>query len=178
MIAWNARLLSMHIDSSPIDCATSASVETDADFTLEIMWTDWQAPKYLNNAENPVLLTKSDFAVKRHEIRETGGGTKELTLDLEGIDIPLFARLTYQLQPHSFYIRRRLAVTDTSGAGHFLQNICPLAGLVSGKPSIVKGGGFGQPIALAIDKTGVSGCRQCDSHRHRGYSHPLRSGSG
>jgi len=65
----------------------------NADFKLEIMWTDWQAPKYLNNAENPVWLTKSDFRVKHHEILTVDGGTKDSTLFLESADVPVMARL-------------------------------------------------------------------------------------
>ena len=36
------------------------SIETDADFALDIMYTDWQAPGKANNSENPILLTKKD----------------------------------------------------------------------------------------------------------------------
>src|SRR6267143_6196263 len=32
------------------------SIETDADFALDIMYTDWQAPGKANNSENPILL--------------------------------------------------------------------------------------------------------------------------
>src|SRR5271169_6675749 len=38
-----------------------ASIETDADFALDVMYTDWQAPEKANNADNPILLTKKDF---------------------------------------------------------------------------------------------------------------------
>src|SRR5258707_15425681 len=39
------------------------AVETDAGFGLDIMYTDWQAPGKANNADNPVILTKKDFAL-------------------------------------------------------------------------------------------------------------------
>src|ERR1051325_11194007 len=46
--------------------AVSSPIETDADFSLEVMWTDWQAPKKINNAENPVVFTKPDFRVDKY----------------------------------------------------------------------------------------------------------------
>jgi len=34
------------------------SVVTSADFSLNIMWTAWQAPGKIKNAENPVIFSK------------------------------------------------------------------------------------------------------------------------
>jgi len=49
------------------------SIETDADFALDIMYTDWQAPGKANNSENPILLTKkiSRLSLIRRETRRT-----------------------------------------------------------------------------------------------------------
>src|SRR3990172_4817199 len=37
-----------------------SAIETDADFGMEIMWIDWQAPGKVNNAEHPVNFNKKD----------------------------------------------------------------------------------------------------------------------
>ena len=47
-------------------------LETDADFGLNVMWTGWRAPGNVNNAENPIMLSKHNFELVRHEIQEAG----------------------------------------------------------------------------------------------------------
>src|SRR5437763_517469 len=64
--------------------SSPSTIETDADFGLEIMWTDWQAPKTINNAENPVTFTRSDFRVQSHSFEDVAGGGKELNVVLQG----------------------------------------------------------------------------------------------
>ena len=132
-----------------------AAIETDADFAAEVMWTDWQAPGKVNNAENPVTFTKKDFRVVRHAFRTTEGGGAEIELLLKGSDFPLLARLRYLLDGRSFYIRREFALADSSGGSHFLQFIWPRKGRISGSPIVIKGGGFGQPIAFRTGEGGA-----------------------
>jgi hypothetical protein len=134
--------------------AVSSPIETDADFSLEVMWTDWQAPKKINNAENPVVFTKSDFRVDKYEFTDLENGVKQLTLSLQGKDIPVLLGVLLQLDPKSFYVRRKVTISDTAGAGHFLQRIAPIDADVNGKPSVMKSGGFGQPVALGFGKSG------------------------
>ena len=55
------------------------AIETDADFGLNVMWTGWRAPGNVNNAENPVMLSKHNFQLLRHEVQELPGNSKELT---------------------------------------------------------------------------------------------------
>ncbi|MEK6570499.1 MAG: hypothetical protein AABZ61_03955, partial [Bacteroidota bacterium] len=131
-----------------------SAIESDADFGMEIMWTDWQAPGKVNNAENPVNFNKKDFRFDRHEFKELEIGKKELSIFLKGTNNPLFVRLTYQLDSSSFYVRRKLAVSDTANAGHFLQKIWPRKGDLVGRPAITKEGGFGQPLALQFTESG------------------------
>ena len=134
--------------------AHPSPIETDADVGMEIMWTDWQAPKTVNNAENPVKLTKNDFQIDRHEFKDLDGGRKQLTLYFKGNDIPLLARFVYQLEPASFYVRRKLVLIDTSDAGHFLQKFLPFDGTTRGPGSVIKEGGFGQPVAFRTGENG------------------------
>jgi hypothetical protein len=124
-------------------------IESDGDFQCDIMWTDWQAPHFINNGENPALMTKADFLVVGKEIRDIGDGGKEIVVNLSAREYPLLARVIYRLLPDEFYVRRKLAVSDTSLAGHFLQTISPVWARVTSSLAIQKAGGFGQPIALA-----------------------------
>ncbi|MBA7651502.1 hypothetical protein ES703_59321 [subsurface metagenome] len=130
-------------------------IETDADFSLDVVWTDWRAPGKVNNADNPVEITKRYFTLERHNLKEFENGAKELDLLFKGIDIPLLLRMTYKLEVDAFYLRRKVAVRDTVYGLHFLQTIYPLNGLVSGNISVVKGGSFGQPIAFLYKDGGA-----------------------
>ena len=130
-------------------------LQTDGDFKMELMWTDWQAPKYFNNGENPVTFSKADFTVARYEFVEGRNGDKELQIFLAGVDMPLLARRTYRLGPRDFFVREGLAVADTSHAGHFLQHVWPLDGLMSATVHLVNQGGFGQPVAWVAGSGGV-----------------------
>jgi hypothetical protein len=140
----------------------SLSLETDADFGLDIMWTDWRAPGKANNADNLVVLSKADFRFEGHRERELPDGGKELELDFSGRNTPLEVRLTCLLEPDSFYVRRKLAVrSGTAPVGesafspgpHFLRRVWPLRASIKTPQgsTILKPGGFGQPAALLLD---------------------------
>lgn len=131
------------------------TLETDADFCLEVMWTGWRAPGKVNNADNPISLTAKYFRLERQEIREPIGDVKELCLFFKGIDIPFDLRLTYQLEPGAFYIRRNLALRDSSFGLHFLHKIWTYHSIVFGNATVIKEGGFGQPIALQYNDGGA-----------------------
>ena len=136
-----------------------AAIESDADFALDIMWTDWQAPGKVGNAENPVSLTKKDFACRGHFFREPPTGAKAIELSFIGRNAPVELRLIYELEPGAFFARRRLAVrlgrtprpdNATAPGPHFLRWIWPRRGKLKAPPgfSLVKEGGFGQPAAI------------------------------
>ena len=123
-------------------------LETDGDWSMNVMWTDWQAPLKQNNAENPVELSKRDFSVKSQSFDELEDGTTELSFDCASAYASLAVRIVYRLEPGAFYLRKKLIVSDSNRAGHFLQSIAPVDGIVLGRNKIVKDGGFGQPVAL------------------------------
>jgi len=133
------------------------TVETDGGFALDLVWTGWQAPGLVNNAENPVTLTAGDFRLVDHETGEGPGGGQALHLLFKLPDSGLRVRLSYLLQPGDFFVRRRLALSDPDGRGHFLHRICPLACLVVTPPTsrVAKPGGFGQPAALTFGAGGA-----------------------
>jgi len=131
------------------------AVETDADFTLDVMWTGWRAPGKVNNAENPITLSKGHFQLVRHDFKEFPGKGQELDLFFEGMNNSFELRIAYQLEEKAFYAKRKLAVRDPNSKYHFLRWVWPRRGLVSGEVSIVKAGGFGQPLALGKNGGGV-----------------------
>jgi hypothetical protein len=154
LIEWTLVIDSSRIVSerlSGVDARGQApgpvSVETDGDFRMEIMWTDWQAPKYFNNGENPAVFSKADFVVDRYQFVEARQGRKELQLMLAGVDMQLLVRRTYSLGPGDFFVREGLAVADTTHAGHFLQHVWPVDARMAVPVTQVNHGGFGQPVA-------------------------------
>ncbi|TET71756.1 MAG: hypothetical protein E3J44_03580 [Candidatus Aminicenantes bacterium] len=131
------------------------SIETDADFGLNVMWTGWRAPGNVNNAENPVMLSKHNFQLLRHEVQEPSGDSKELNLFFKGLNSSLEMRITYRLEKEAFYVRRKIAVRDSRSGRHFLRWVWPCRGLVFGNVTVLKSGGFGQPLALQYKQGGA-----------------------
>lgn len=134
------------------------TITTSADFVLNVMWTGWRAPGEENNAANPVLFSKKDFKLEDYKLRELPGEIKELDLLFRHRSpqyVHLEIRLTYRLEPESFFVRRKVSVRDRSHGDHFLRWLWPLRAEIQGKTSIVKRGGFGQPAALRTSKGGV-----------------------
>jgi len=131
------------------------SIETDADFGLNVMWTGWRAPGNVNNAENPLMLSKHDFQLLRHEVQELSEDSKELNLFFKGLNNSLELRITYRLEQDAFYIKRKIAARDSRSGGHFLRWVWPRRGLVFGNVTVLKSGGFGQPLALQYKQGGA-----------------------
>jgi len=140
--------------------------ETDADFGLDIMWTDWQAPGRVNNAENPVMLTKEGFRFKNARVNDLPQGTKQIELEFTGLDTPLEVRLVYELESGAFYARRKLGLRLDSGKNpnssvapgtHFLRWVWPRRGALPLSLPLApfKSGGFGQPVAFLLGAGGV-----------------------
>jgi len=131
------------------------ALTTDADFLLDIMWTGWTAPGKENNAENPVFFSKKDFLLAEQMLRELSEGSKELDLIFKGKDVRFELKITYQLEPGSFYARRKLAIRDVRNRNHFLRWVWPSQLMILGELSAVKSGGFGQPVVLRFGQGGA-----------------------
>jgi len=132
-----------------------SAIETDADFALDVMYTDWSAPGKLNNADNPVTLTKKDFYLVNQSKRDGEKSSQELVLDFKGKETSIELRITYQLFPEAFYVKRNLAVMDTAFGHHFLRWFWTRNGNIYGAISVIKDGGFGQPIAVLTKNGGA-----------------------
>lgn len=145
--------------SSPV------TMVTDAGFALNIVWTDWLAPGKKNNGDNPVILDKENFRLKKYTTQTDPDGSKELLLTMVAVDNPLQVVLVYHLSPGKFYFRKKVEVRDTFQQVHFLQTISTLKGYadflytrapgVKAPVTVINPGGFGQPLAVVAGKAGV-----------------------
>lgn len=125
-------------------------IESDADFGVDIMWTGWRAPGKVHNADNPVMLTKSEFIIQHHNIQAKTGEYQQAVFNLKHRDSSLQVRLFYRLEDGAFFVKRKLEVMDSGGRNHFLRWIWPRRGLITGDVTILKSGGFGRPLALLL----------------------------
>ena len=151
----NGELLSDRLETVPMwsgkfGSSQTASIETDADFALDAMYTDWQAPEKANNADNPILLTKKDF-----NLDSTSSAGDSLILFFKSKESTIDLQMTYRLEPNDFYFRRTIAVRDTAFGHHFLRWMWGREGSVNGFTSIVKPGDFGQPVAMLVKNGGA-----------------------
>ncbi|HTY39183.1 MAG TPA: hypothetical protein VMH23_18845 [Bacteroidota bacterium] len=133
----------------------AASIQTDADYAVDLMWTDWDAPGKANNADNLITMTKSSFFYQRQESHELSDGTRELVLYFDGVGHFLQLRMTYRLEPKAFYVKRNIALLDTTVNRHFVRFMWPRRGEVTGITSVIKDGGFGQPVAVVTREGGA-----------------------
>ncbi len=96
---------------------------TDADFELDIVYTAWRAPGKNYNADNPVSFSKKDFLFDRYAFGESIKGEKSVDFWFSGTNNPFTLRLTYELKPNEFYVRRKITLTDKTLTGHYLDKI-------------------------------------------------------
>jgi len=134
---------------------SAAAIETDADFAIDLMYTAWNVPGKENNADNLITMTKAMFEFHYQENRESADGAKELSLYFNGVHHTIQLRMTYRLEPKAFYIKRNIALFDTSGHGHFVRFLWPRAGAIGGVSKVIKQGGFGQPVAVLVKGGGA-----------------------
>jgi len=126
----------------------TGGITTDADFGLDVMVTDWQAPGRANNGDNPVMFTKSDFDFVSAASADLPGGARELTLRFDSKKTTLGLELTYRIEPGDFYARKKITLSDTAFGFHYLRWLWTARAEVSGVRSVIKNGGFGQPVAI------------------------------
>jgi hypothetical protein len=105
---------------------------TDANFGLQFTWTDWQAPKKIFNADNPVTFDKTDMEITGHKFMRLESGAAEFEIDLHGKNNPLLVKIIYHLDPGTFFFKRKVAVSDTVFGYHFLEKIYSRQGSISG----------------------------------------------
>jgi hypothetical protein len=130
------------------------SISSNADFLLDIFWTDWNAPDKTGNADNAVRLAKSDFSLTGFAFHETENEGKELEITLNGIKTPFTVKMTYRLDPGDFYVKHKLSICDTVYETHFLNWIYGLDANITGIARVIKKGGFGQPVAFVTEDGG------------------------
>jgi hypothetical protein len=152
------QIVSEKLEGDPVwlkgNGSQNIALTTDGDFCIEVMWTDWQAPGKVNNADNLLLLTKKDFHFVGSTKDDFKTGRQRLTLEFAGNDFVLGLRVIYELDQNTFYIRRQLEIFDTSAAGHFLQQVWPVNAVTPAIGRTIKEGGFGQPVAFSSGEGG------------------------
>lgn len=128
---------------------------SDADFSVNIFWTDWTAPYKIMNGDNQLRLTKRNFRFISANTHKSDTLTV-LNILFQGPET-IRLLMTYQLSDNAFFIRRKIKVLDTVYSKHFLQFLAPLDFTFPEYESSgnIKKGGFGQPIAFLIGSGGV-----------------------
>jgi hypothetical protein len=134
------------------------AAETDAGFGVELVWNDWVAPGKANNGDVFVRFGARDFTVERHEQRSTAAG-EELALTLVGPE-HLALEVRYLVPAGRPYLRRQLRVFEQphpqyaqkvdAPTGHLVHALYTWDALLGGVTEVVKGGGFGQPVAVRV----------------------------
>ena len=146
-----------HLSGDRLELATAGGpvvLATDGGFLAEVVWSGWRAPGKANNADNLCRFGPTDFRFTGGEKRPIGGGGEELVLSFDGPE-GLNLRVTYALDGKGPYLRRRLTLLDGKGRNHFLQALWSLEAALTVPATIVKEGGFGQPVALSLGTGGA-----------------------
>ncbi len=155
ILVKEGRLTNVGRGPSPLSIPVPMLDGGDGGFSLEVVWTDWQAPGKADNADNLCRFTAADFCCVRAEERRLAHA-QELVLLLRGPE-GLSVELTHTLPENTTWLRRRIRVFDPAGRGHFLNALYSLDEVVRTNARIVKPGGFGQPVALAVDGPAAGG---------------------
>lgn len=130
--------------------------ETDGNYGIDAFWTGWSAPGKVNNADNAVTFSKSDFQFVEGEVKNRPHGGKQLDLYFKGIDLPFQLEVSYRVDSAAFYVHRRISIRDTVTGLNYLRRIWALNAALKGQYNVVKDGGFGQPVALVDGQGGSS----------------------
>lgn len=132
----------------------SPSLKSNGDFALKILWTAWNAPGKVNNADNEVRLSAKDFRLLNATTNQKKNGSQELRIHLRGIGNPFSLTLIYRLDVDAFFVKKKIIIRDAVYGYHFLQNISPIKQTFSRPLKTIKSGGFGQPVVLRGDNGG------------------------
>jgi hypothetical protein len=135
--------------------ASPVSIETDGNFSFDIMYTNWRPSDKENNADNAIKMIKKDFQFTRYDITDGGGGAKQINIYFKANSAPFKIRLSYKLSPNDFCVRKKIAICDSIQGSHFLQYVAPIDAGVFGGLLNVKVGGFGQPVVFQVGQGGA-----------------------
>ncbi len=136
------------------------NVSTDADFSINMMWTDWTAPNRQVHANTEISFDKKNFRYQTYNVKNIPDGKQvALFFSSRNPKNTLQLKITYQLLEGKFYARRRIAVRDTIRGSNWLKFYLSRTGKVSSKLAthydITKKGAFGQPAAVDFSNGGV-----------------------
>ncbi|MCL6525082.1 MAG: alpha-galactosidase [Thermoflavifilum sp.] len=115
----------------PITAGDQAGgIMTDANFQLQLMWTGWRAPGQYFNGDLHVMFTAQDFRFDHADTQAISADGKAWQLYFKGSspENPLLLRITYSLLPGKNYVRRQIAICDTTGQDHWLEAVASREG--------------------------------------------------
>ncbi len=135
--------------------ASPALIETDGNFSFDIMYTDWRPADKDNNADNAIRISKKDFQFQKYDIVEAGGGARQINIYFKAVSSPFRVKLSYKLSPNDFCIRKKIAICDSMQGIHFLRQIAPIDAGIYGSLINSKPGGFGQPVVFNVGQGGA-----------------------
>jgi hypothetical protein len=139
----------------------SFGVASNAGFKLKFMWTGWRAPGKARNGEDLITLTQRNFKFSDSKTKDLKNGAKQLILAFKGTNTPLEVRVIYQLGEGQFYARKKLELRMAKLGGYtgkpYLRRMWPVFAHLKTNGSIVKAGGFGQPVAMNLKNGSQTG---------------------
>lgn len=135
--------------------ASPALIETDGNFSFDIMYTDWRPADKDNNADNAIKMSKKDFQFLKYDIAEAAGGARQINIYFKAVSAPFKVKLSYRLSPNDFCVRKKIAICDSMQGTHFLRQIAPVDAGIFGSLVNSKPGGFGQPVVFSVGQGGA-----------------------
>ncbi|PJJ75430.1 melibiase [Thermoflavifilum aggregans] len=112
---------------------TPTGIFDDGGYAFDLMWTGWNAPGKYFNGDLHVELTQHNFIFRYAKTDEQPNGAKILHLYFKAIDPenPLWCRLSYEMLPGKTYVRRQVALSDSTGQDHWLAAVYPRRGEIA-----------------------------------------------
>ena len=127
----------------------SSRFSFDGNFQLDIFWTYWNAPGKVNNSDLQLYLTKNDFVISDYNVTTGNDGSQKIIIKETSPKYNFTLNVEYQLEKNAFFVKEKITVFDAEYETHFLQKIHTLNSKFHGIKSIIKKGGYGQPVAFA-----------------------------
>lgn len=108
-------------------------VSDDGGYAFALMWTGWHAPGKYFNGDLQLQLTPNDFIFRYAKTDPVSDSGKMLQLFFQAKDPenPLWCRVSYEMLPGKRYVRRQVALADSSGQDHWLAAIYPRKGEIA-----------------------------------------------
>ena len=130
-------------------------ITSNADFSLDIFWTYWNAPDKTDNSDLQLYLDKDSFNVTGKFSKLRNDGSQIVSVNLKSSEYNFIVKIEYLLLRDTYFIKKKITVYDPEYGTHFLQKIHTYNSSFFGIATVIKPGGYGQPAAFStINKGG------------------------